>query len=655
MNIKLDTHKVKFCIAGIIAGLCAPMGWIFISLIAFRAPQESILDYLFNFFLQNYNLSLIFYFSTSIFVLGTLGYLIGKTRDNLLEKHLELQKSKEEIQKREFEYKTTLDNLRIKTNKLLEASKKIQSSGSIYEALDEVGKCAYEILEFDRVNILMIDERGEKIKCVVSYGTKDSIEKIWVPNSPEGGLLYRAIHENKIYIVKNIHDLPEDFVLQPPYSNVEAFRTKSFFCLPFHRLGIPVGVINVDNKYKKKIASEDELAVLSLLAQQVSQAITNLYFIESINKLSIELEKTFSSILEQREKQKEIFNKFSLTINEINANYSYLSESMHNLFHSLERSVASTTQIHSSISETSTALKGLYKSAEELATTAFEMRELAQEISNNTKESLESSIKLSDAAHEGNAIVNSIYDFIENVRNTLTVSKEVFEKFSNTIQGVYQIVLTITTITEQTNLLSLNASIIASQAGEYGKPFFVVANEIKSLSERTKFSAKEIKTIVDELKKDSEEVLSIIEKTYSMLEQGISMATKSRNIYNELQKVALNSKELTEKIEKAVSEQLVGISYISKATDEIRDATRKISNAAEEQEKGSNQIVNANEEISGLASQMVKANDDEATSIKNIVSMFQDINNFMNSMFIEINSKSEAINKLMKELTIFFK
>lgn len=655
MNIKIETNRVKFCLAGIIAGVCAPVGWIFISLIAFRSPQENIIEYLVKFFSQNYNLSLMFYFSTSIVVLGTLGYLIGKAKDNLHEKHMELKKNKEDIQKREVEYKTTLDNLRIKTNKLLEASKRIQSAGSIYNVLDEVGKCAYEILEFDRVNILMIDETGEKIKCIVTYGTKDPIEKIWVPNSPEGGLLYRAIHDNKIYIVKNIHDFPEDFILQPPYSNLEAFRTTSFFCLPFHRLGIPVGVINVDNKYKKKIASEDELAVLSLLAQQVSQAITNLYFIDSINQLSSELEKTFNSILEQREKQKEIFNKFSHTVNEINANYSYLTESMHNLFNFLERSVASTAQIHSSIAETSTALKGLYKSAEELATTAFEMRELAQEISNNTKESLESSIKLSDAAQEGNAIVNSIYDFIENVRNTLTVSKEVFEKFSNTIQGVYQIVLTITTITEQTNLLSLNASIIASQAGEYGKPFFVVANEIKSLSERTKFSAHEIKTIVDELKKDSEEVLSVIEKTYVMLDQGISMATKSRNIYNELQKGALNSKELTEKIEKAVTEQLTGVSYISKATDEIRDATRKISNAAEEQEKGSNQIVNANEEISGLAKQIVKANDEEATSIKNIVNMFQDISNFMNAMFTEINSKSEAINKLMKELTIYFK
>lgn len=655
MNIKIETNRVKFCLAGIIAGVCAPVGWIFISLIAFRSPQENIIEYLVKFFSQNYNLSLMFYFSTSIVVLGTLGYLIGKAKDNLHEKHMELKKNKEDIQKREVEYKTTLDNLRIKTNKLLEASKRIQSAGSIYNVLDEVGKCAYEILEFDRVNILMIDETGEKIKCIVTYGTKDPIEKIWVPNSPEGGLLYRAIHDNKIYIVKNIRDFPEDFILQPPYSNLEAFRTKSFFCLPFHRLGIPVGVINVDNKYKKKIASEDELAVLSLLAQQVSQAITNLYFIDSINQLSSELEKTFNSILEQREKQKEIFNKFSQIITEINANYSNLTDNMHNLFHFLERSVASTAQIHSSIAETSTALKGLYKSAEELATTAFEMRELAQEISNNTKESLESSIKLSDAAQEGNAIVNSIYDFIENVRNTLTVSKEVFEKFSNTIQGVYQIVLTITTITEQTNLLSLNASIIASQAGEYGKPFFVVANEIKSLSERTKFSAHEIKTIVDELKKDSEEVLSVIDKTYLMLDQGISMATKSRNIYNELQKGALNSKELTEKIEKAVTEQLTGVSYISKATDEIRDATRKISNAAEEQEKGSNQIVNANEEISGLAKQIVKANDEEATSIKNIVNMFQDISNFMNAMFTEINSKSEAINKLMKELTIYFK
>lgn len=655
MRINIETQRIRYCFAGIIAGVCAPLGWVLISILTFRSPNESIILYLTKFFNTNYNLALFLYFSTSIIVLGTLGYLIGYAKDKLLEQHKQLESNKEIIQKREEEYRVTLENLRVKTNRLLEASKRIQSAGSIYNILNEVGKCAYEILEFDRVNILMIDESGEKIKCIVTYGTKDPIEKIWVPNSPEGGLLFRAIHDNKTYIVKNIHDFPEDFILHPPYSNIEAFRTISFFCLPFHRLGKPVGVINVDNKYKKKVASEDELAVLSLLAQQVSQAITNLYFIESINHLSLELEKTFNTILEQREKQKEIFNIFLQTITEINTSYANLSENMHRLFSSLERSVSSTSQIHTSIAETSNALKGLYKSAEDLATTAFEMRELAQEIANNTKDSLESSIKLSDLAQEGNIIVNNIYSFIENIRNTLTVSKEVFEKFSNTIQGVYQIVLTITTITEQTNLLSLNASIIASQAGEFGKPFFVVANEIKSLSERTKFSAQEIKNIVDEIKKDSEEVLSVVNKTYNMLDQGITTANKSKTIYNELQKSALYSKELNEKIEKAVAEQLTGVNYISNATDDIRDATKRISLAVEEQEKGSNQIVHANEEISSLARQITKANEEESKNIKNIANMFNDINNFMNNLFSEINAKSEAIDKLIKELTIYFK
>jgi len=655
MKIKFTKQRTKYLFAGIIAGVCAPVGWLLISILSFRIPGQSIVGYLSHFFSSNYNMSLMLYFSISIIVLGSLGYIIGNARDKLLEQHTELEKNKEAIQKRELEYRQTLENLRLKTNKLLEASKRIQSASNVYDILNEVGKCAYEILEFDRVNILMVDENEEKIKCVVTYGTKDPIEKIWVPYSPEGGLLYRAIHDNKIYLVKNIHDYPDDFILQPPYNTIESFRTISFFCLPFHRLGKAIGVINVDNKYKKKIASEDELAVLTLLAQQVSQAITNLYFIQSINQLSNELEKTFSTILEQRNKQIEIFNLFYNTISEINSNYSLLTQNMHNLFQFLESSIASTAQIHTSITETSNAINELYKSAEELATTAFEMRELAQQIANSSKESLESSINLSDAANEGNIIVNNIYDFIDNIRNTLNVSKQVFEKFSNTIKGVYQIVFTITTITDQTNLLSLNASIIASQAGELGKPFFVVANEIKSLSEKTKFSAHEIKTIVDDLKRDAEEVLAVINKTYSMLDQGITLASKSKTLYNQLQQGTLKSKEINEKIEKAVTEQLTGVSYISKAIDEIRDASKRIYTASEEQEKGSNQIVHANEEISSLAKQVVKASDEESYKIKNIVNMFNDINNFMTNLFIEINAKSEAINKLLKDLTIYFK
>lgn len=640
---------------GAFAGLCAPVGWIVIATLTF-SESGKIMKYLVDFFSSNYNLSLIFYFSSSIVVLGTLGYIIGYNRDSIGEKNTELESSRTEIQKREQEYRTTLENLRIKTNRLLEASKHIQQAPSINKALEEVARCAYEILEFDRVNILIVDEEKSIIRCVVTYGTRDPIEKIWVPfNSNEGGLLFRAIHDNKTYLIKDINDYPKDFHLHPPFSNIETFRTKSFFCLPFHRLGKPIGVINVDNKYKKKVASEDELAVLSLLSQQVSQAITNIYFIESINNLSVQLENTFEMILVQKKKHDQLISRFSEIISEMNEGYRTLDINMHELFQSLERSVASISQIHTSIAETSLALKTQYKSAEELATTAFEMKELAEEIARSSKVNLDNSLRLNEKAQEGSETLTRMYDFIENVKSTFDVSRDLFERFRNTINSVYQIVLTITTVTEQTNLLSLNASIIASQAGEYGKAFAVVANEIKQLSERTKISAQEIKNIVDDLKNESEAFLSVMEKTYSMIDEGVSIATRSKSIYGELQTGADSSKSLSENVEKAVTEQLTGVTYISRSIDEIKDTAKKISFAAEEQEKGSNQIVEANEEIRNLAKDVLKENEQEAKVFKGVVDMVEEVNRFMVAMFKDVEEKSNITRKLIDELKIYFK
>lgn len=653
--LKVQTHRVKFMLIGGVAGLCAPLGWIVIAALTF-SENGKMWKYLSDFFGSNYNLSLMFYFCSSIVVLGTLGYIIGYNRDNLAEKNEELEKSKAEIQKREQEYKTTLENLRLKTNRLLEAAKHIQQAPTLQKALEEVARCAYEILEFDRVNILMVDEEKNIIKCVVTLGTRDPIEKIWVPfNSNEGGLLFRAIHDNKTYLIKNINDYPKDFHLHPPFSNLESFRTKSFFCLPIHRLGKPIGVINVDNKYKKKIASEDELAVLSLLSQQVSQAITNVYFIESINNLSVQLENTFNMILLQRKKHDDLIARFSEIISEMNEGYRMLDVNIHELFQSLERSVASIAQIHTSIAETSQALKTQYKSAEELATTAFEMKELAEEIASSSKLNLDNSKRLSEKAQEGAITINKIYDFIENVKSTFDISMELFEKFSSTISKVHQIVLTITTVTEQTNLLSLNASIIASQAGEYGKPFAVVANEIKMLSERTKLSAQEIKSIVDDLKNEAEAFLAAFEKTTSMVEQGIVIATTSKARYEELKNSADNSKLLSDNVEKAVSEQLTGVTYISRSIDEIKDTAHKISTAAEEQEKGSNQIVQANEEIRNLAKDVLRESEEEAKTFKNVVDMVEEVNRFMLAMFKDVEDKNRITKKLIEELKFYFK
>lgn len=655
MRISFKTNRSRYLFVGICAGVCAPLGWITIALLTFKPINVTFGEHFINFFINNYNLSLIFYLSTSIIVLGVLGYIIGFNRDKLLLQNSELEKSKYEIQTREIEYKTTLENIRIKTNRLLEATKKIQESPNINAVLEEVGKCAHEILGFDRVNILLVNEQKGIIYCVVTYGTKDPKEKIWVPFNNEGGLLFRAIHDNKTYLVKDINDYPDDFHLHPPYSNIEAFRTKSFFCLPFHRLGKPIGVINVDNKYKRKVASEDELAVLTVLSQQVSQAITNLYFMESINKVSKELEDTFKMILKQREKQVEMFDKFRDTINDINEGYNFLNSNIHNLFQSLERSVSSIAQIHSSITETSSALKNLYKNTEDLASTAIEMKELGDEIAVSSKNSIESSLKLNQKVTEGSSVISNIYDFVEKVKRTLDVSRALFEKYRNTIQSVYQIVLTITSITEQTNLLSLNASIIASQAGEFGKPFAVVANEIKSLSERTKLSAQEIKTVVDHLKNESEEFISNIEQTYIMVEEGIKIATKSNKIYEELNILSENTKQLNEKIEKAVFEQLSGVTYITQSIEEIKDSTKKIASAGEEQEKGSNQIVSANEDIKNLAKDVLSANDKEYEDFKIISQMFKEVSNFIEKMFLEIDSKNKEIEKLIQDLKIYFK
>lgn len=649
------TYRIKFMLLGALAGLCAPLGWIVIATLTF-ADSRNIGGYLYNFFTSNYNLSLIVYFSSSIVVLGTLGYIIGYNRDDILEKNLELEKSKQEISEREQAYRSTLEGLRLKTNKLLEVSKFIQQAPTFMKALEEVAKCAYDILEFDRVNILVVDEEKSVIRCVVTYGTKEPIENIWVPfNSNEGGLLFRAIHDNKSYLVKDINDYPKDFQLHPPFSNIESFRTKSFFCIPFHRLGKPIGVINVDNKYKKKKASEDELAVLTLLAQQVSLAITNIYFIENINNLSLELERTFEMILKQNKKHEELVARFSDIISEMNEGYRALDVNMQELFQSLERSVASISQIHTSIAETSQAMKAQYKSAEDLATTAFEMKELAQEISSSSQINLESSLRLSEKAEEGANTLSRIYDFIENVKSTFDMSRDLFERFRNTISSVYQIVLTITTVTEQTNLLSLNASIIASQAGEYGKPFAVVANEIKLLSERTKLSAQEIKSIVDDLKNEAEAFLSVIEKTYSMVDQGMTVASHSKMIYDELKIGADNSKTLSENIAKAVTEQLTGVTYISRSIDEIKDAVKKISYAAEEEEKGSDQIVRSNEEIRNLAKDVLKKNEEEAKIFKNVIDMVEEVNQFMVSLFKDVEEKSRITKRLIEELKLYFK
>ncbi|MDC8830221.1 methyl-accepting chemotaxis protein [Alteromonas gilva] len=241
------------------------------------------------------------------------------------------------------------------------------------------------------------------------------------------------------------------------------------------------------------------------------------------------------------------------------------------------------------------------RSIEQVATAVTEMSSTASEVAGQATLTAESaqyaadSVQLGDQAVLGTA--NVIAELAESMQNAGTMMSEL-ENASTSINSIVEV---IRNISEQTNLLALNAAIEAARAGEQGRGFAVVADEVRSLASRTQASTGEIQSLIGELTGKTQAVVRAMQQNQQM-----TVDTQQQ------------AKEAQQKLDHAIGE-----------THRISDAATQIASAAEEQSVVSEEISKNVVEISTAVTSLSKAATDAAEQSQLISSIAKDINTQM--------------------------
>ncbi|MBR0564927.1 methyl-accepting chemotaxis protein [Azoarcus sp. L1K30] len=204
----------------------------------------------------------------------------------------------------------------------------------------------------------------------------------------------------------------------------------------------------------------------------------------------------------------------------------------------------------------------------------------------------------SDAqAREGRATVDQLIEEINRVSNVVASASERIGGLAIESQQISNIVQVIKDIAEQTNLLALNAAIEAARAGEHGRGFAVVADEVRKLSERTAQSTREITTMVSSIQDSTREVVNGIDEGVGAVKNSVEHAQKAGQTIANLQSMARRVAELVGEVDVALREQ-------SSASAEVAKRVEEIATYAEETSATTTQTSSSAESLANLATRM---------------------------------------------------
>ncbi|MBL4763307.1 MAG: chemotaxis protein [Gammaproteobacteria bacterium] len=182
-----------------------------------------------------------------------------------------------------------------------------------------------------------------------------------------------------------------------------------------------------------------------------------------------------------------------------------------------------------------------------------------------------------EIAHAGGATVRATIEGMDTIREQIQETSKRIKRLGESSQEIGDIVGLITDISDQTNILALNAAIQASMAGDAGRGFAVVADEVQRLAERTGDATKQISTLVKTIQSDTNEAVSSMEESTTEVVRGAKQAEDAGRVLGQIETVSKSLAESIQKISVASSTHVVSATEVSDAMNSIQGITMETS------------------------------------------------------------------------------
>ena len=233
--------------------------------------------------------------------------------------------------------------------------------------------------------------------------------------------------------------------------------------------------------------------------------------------------RTLLESLSDSEEQSTILNKLKDVMNRSQNASTVLATSVKQLSATMEETTAENDKISHNADSASLGCEKNLKYIESTNTTVENISNILGSISSQTQKMSQIAQNTYEAAEESEKIITNAITNMEETESSTVQSKDLINHLGERSEEIGRIIEIITSITEQTNLLALNAAIESARAGEHGKGFAVVSDEIRMLAEQSANAAKDISNLIKQIQNDTEKAVLSIDRSYSNLKSGIEL------------------------------------------------------------------------------------------------------------------------------------
>ncbi len=311
------------------------------------------------------------------------------------------------------------------------------------------------------------------------------------------------------------------------------------------------------------------------------------------------------------------FNKMTDNLREIIRKITEASQNVaaysQELSASSEETTAAAEQVSKTISELS---NGTAVQSQELESTSAHLSQISatiQQNASNTESVANASMMVSDAAKEGSTEADNAVRKIDRVRQVSVETADVVHSLGEQSEEIGQIIDVIKSIADQTNLLALNAAIEAARAGEQGRGFAVVADEVRKLAEQSSASTKQIEELILSIQNETNRAVNVIEAGSQDISEGVEAVHKAGDsfkiIVKEINNVVEQIHEIsaaTQQIASESNEIVKSVDNVASISQQAAASSQEVTAASEEQTATMEEVASSAQELSRLAEELLE-------------------------------------------------